>query len=121
MDKVKFGRTLGYWGVGLGKVYPAKWHKLRPARAGDIEFELSDDAIKDGYHFDTNDPIWVGVDDGSFPNTCNTHPDIVNLRPSRDRLTVENRKASGPVTLRYQLNVLDKSGDSKPIDPIIEN
>ncbi|HET9355217.1 MAG TPA: hypothetical protein VFO42_03520 [Sphingomicrobium sp.] len=121
MEKVKFGRTLGYWGVGFGKVYPAKLHKLKPAAAGDIEFELSDGAIDDGYHFDTADPIWVCVDNGNCPHQRSTHPDITNIRPSNDRLTIHNGKVSGRVRLRYQLNVLNGENQPKPIDPIIEN
>lgn len=121
MEKVKFGRSLGYWGVGPGKIFPAKWHKLKPDGAGDIEFELSDGAVADGYHFDTKDPIWVCVDTGECPKEPCTHPDITNVRPLNDRLVVHNGKCSGRVTLRYQLNVINGSGELKPIDPIIEN
>lgn len=121
---VTFRRPTGlYWGVKFGGLWPASRHhlNLKATPPGDVVFELSNGAIKSGFHFDTKDPIWVGIDDGNCPPRGSSHPDIVDIRSTRDRVTVTNRKATGPVRLRYQLNVLNRSGGREPIDPIIEN
>jgi len=122
--RVMFRRPTGvYWGVGLGGLEPAKWHKLdlRTALPGDIEFELSSGAIRSGYRFDTDDPIWVHADTDNCPPPGSSHPDIEDIRPTPTRVRVYNAKRSGRVSLRYQLNVLDGNNRPKPIDPIIEN
>lgn len=123
MATVRFRRPLGYWGVGRLGMYLAKWHKLklRNGPPGDLEFVLSPSTIRKGYRFDTNDPIWVHVDNGDCPPQRSSHPDIQNIRSSPTCVTVYNAKVSGPIRLRYQLNVLDGSGNREPIDPIIEN
>lgn len=123
---VKFKRRFlfGGWGTGLGGLSPASGHTLKNPPRGDIVFELDSGAVDDGYHFDTRNPpdvIWVHVDNGDCPPPGSSHPDIDDIRVERDRVIVNNRKCSGPVRLRYQLNVLDGSGEPKPIDPIIEN
>lgn len=123
MHRVKFRRPYGYWGTRYGGLLPASKDvlDLRAAPPGDIEFELSKGAAKSGFRFDTDDPIWVGVDNGECPPRGSTHPDIVNVRPTNDRVIVTNRKASGRVRLRYQLNLFNRDGERKRIDPIIEN
>ena len=123
---VRFKRRflLGGWGTGIGGLSSARKHELRNPPQGDIVFELDSGAVEDGYHFDTSkkgDAFWVDIDDGSCPPRRHTHPDIDNIRVERDRVTVNNRKCSGRVRLRYQLNVLDRNNQSEPIDPIIEN
>ena len=107
----------------MAHLKPARWHKLdfRGQPASPINFRLSDGAIEEGYHFDTSEPIWVGQDTGACPPTTHSHPDIEIVSVTKHCLTVNNVKKSGRVTLRYQLNVLDSSGNQKPIDPIIEN
>lgn len=127
MHKVKFKRRiLGGWGTGFLGLNRAEKHVLdmRNAPPGDIVFELDNGAVRDGYHFNTkakDDAIWVKVDDGACPSGRSSHPDIDNIRVEHDRVTVTNRKCSGPVSLRYQLNVLDGSNQGDAIDPIIEN
>jgi len=120
---VVFGRPAGYWGTGFGHLIPAGRHKLdfRDQPGGLIDFQLSKGVIKRGYHFDTSEPIWVGQDTGACPPTTHCHPDIEIVSVTIDCLTVNNAKSSGHVRLRYQLNVLDRSGNRVPIDPIIEN
>lgn len=123
VHRIEFGRGLGYWGTGFGKLKPASWHvlDLRNAPPGDIEFELSNNAVRDGYHFNTKDPIWVDIDNGNCPARGTAHPDIDDVRVTANRVTVANRKKSGPIKLRYRLNILDRDNQSDPIDPIIEN
>jgi hypothetical protein len=123
---VRFKRRflLGGWGTGIGGLSSASGHILKNPPMGDIVFELDSGAVRDGYHFNTGNPtsaFWVDIDNGVCPPQNHSHPDIDNIRVASDRVTVNNRKCSGPVRLRYQLNVHDRSGNLAPIDPIIEN
>ena len=118
---IRFKLSGGEWRVvGSG---PAKNHS-NTVDEGDTQqfiFLLTQDMITPGYQFDTNDPIWVGIDNGQCPTSLPSNGPISLVgTPSASQVTVNDANPD-VAKLRYQLNVLDVNGASVPIDPIIDN
>lgn len=116
---LKFGRgLLGGWVAGG---LPASWNRMKfDDGAEQVVLSISAGASKKGYRFDSRDPIWVCVDAGQCPEQCGIHGQIQVITCTDTDLTLNNLN-NEQVTLRYQLNILDSSNQSKPIDPIMEN
>jgi hypothetical protein len=117
---VTFSQTPVGWLVGL---LPASWNRLKfSAGSGpqEVVLRIGQGTAKKGYRFDQRDPIWVAVDNGQCPQQCGVHGQITDIRCTDTELTFTNLNDE-PVTMRYQLNVLDSSNGAKPIDPIMDN
>lgn len=117
---IRFNLAGGEWRVvGSG---PAKSHKDR-VEEGETKqfiFLLTQDMIKRGYEFDTDDPIWVGEDVNQCPTSLPESGPISLVSKSESQVIVNDANPD-PVLLRYQLNVLGPDGKPYPIDPIIDN
>jgi hypothetical protein len=123
MAKVIFKRGgwpfFRHWRAGSER---ASSHTVTMNAPGTIEFVLTKEAVDDDFEFDTDDPIWVCVDNGRCPKRGDNHLDIVidRSKTTASCVTVDDLRQHVPVRLRYQLNVR-RSGERVPIDPIIEH
>jgi hypothetical protein len=85
----------------------------------EIALTLGNAVHKNGFGFDTNDPIWIVPNEGECPQQAAIDPQIHVLSCCANELKLRHDNSS-PVELRYQLNVV-KNGKNKPIDPIMSN
>jgi len=101
---------------------PAKHHKLQVGRGAPpetIEFKLKDKTGL-GLRFDESAPFQVWEQEGCPPPGINTDQiEVVHGAP--DKVRIVNRNTGPGRTLQYQLNIVDRSGQTQPCDPIIRN
>lgn len=120
-QQITFKRSLGTWWTGF--LQHAGGHRIKVPTGNSDEtlvFKLSNNAAKDGYKFDTNDPIWVCADNGSCPSQSGCDGQFTTVNCTATELTVkDSNDQAGPY--RYQLNVIDANNNKVPIDPIVDN
>ena len=120
-QEVTFKRSLGTWWTGILK--PASSHRTKVPTGNTDEilvFKLSNNAAKDGYKFDTEDPIWICADNGSCPAKSGCDGQFTKVDCTATELTVKDSNDDEGI-YRYQLNVLDAKNNKVPIDPIVDN
>ena len=126
--KIKFkakwdGATVG-WESTDGK--PAKDHKTKIDHGADpeeIELKiLVDQSAKSlKLRIDCGHPFQVWEDESCCPPAGIGTDQITVLSCDVDSVTISDSNTGQECTLRYQINVVDKEGNSHPCDPIIQN
>ena len=115
---ITFNYDDGEWKVGN---FPAEDHvtTFRNTEPEQVVLQLTDEAEKAGYRFDTTDPMWIhaGANCPKKPAGCR------GIEPNycSDSVLVVTNCNAEKGQLRYQLNVLDKSDKAHAIDPIWDN
>ena len=86
-----------------------------------IKFTLFDRSGKN-LRFDCNGPFWAHADDTQACPPEHSQCDQTNvIECTGKHLNVRNENSGEPCTIHYQLNFVDGSGNSVPVDPMIKN
>ncbi|HVU30452.1 MAG TPA: hypothetical protein VHE36_08640 [Sphingomicrobium sp.] len=120
--KVRAEKTDGgiEWTID-GKNPKAAVHSFgRKSGPQQIHFGL-DDATDLGLRFD-EDPIWVHENDQEQCPPAGISTDQIEvISVNQKQLIVRNRNDGPARTLHYQLNLIDASGTTAQVDPVIKN
>lgn len=105
---------------------PAKHHETKIDKGAppeEIEFRIKSDASVQNLKLkvDLGNPFQVAPDNGQCPPAGIDTDQIEVLSSDSEGVTIRDLNTGDEQTLRYQINVVDKDGQSHPCDPIIRN